>query len=110
MKDNKGLTPEKKEQLKGIMGSCLSPISWSLVSMDAREEERMKNIMTNKNKVINIDKKQEEKLFDNHMNTMFDLVDELLERENNDEELSEAEIAFLDAFMEYNEFLVGEEE
>ena len=33
---NKGLTPEKKEQLKELMGSCPSPISWSLVNMEER--------------------------------------------------------------------------
>lgn len=49
-----------------------------------------------------------EKLFDNHMTTMFNLVDELLERDN--EELTEIEEAFLDAFFEYNEFVAGEEE
>ena len=31
-----GLTPEKKEQLKELMGICPSPISWSLVSMEER--------------------------------------------------------------------------
>jgi hypothetical protein len=61
-------------------------------------------------KTININKKKEEKLFDNHMKTMFDLVDELLDRDNNDEELTEVATAFLDAFMEYNEFIAEEEE
>jgi len=31
-----GLTPEKKEKLKELMGSCSSPISWSLVSLEER--------------------------------------------------------------------------
>ena len=62
-------------------------------------------------KAIDINKKQEDKLFDKHMTTMFDLVDELLDRYNNgDDELTEAEEAFLDAFMEYNEFVSREEE
>lgn len=47
----------------------------------------------------------EEKLFDAHMDTMFNLIDELLERE----ELTEAENAFLDAFMDWNEFLDSQE-
>jgi hypothetical protein len=59
-------------------------------------------------KAIDINKEQEDKLFDNHMKTMFDLVDELLERDDN--ELTEAEEAFLDAFFEYNEFVSGEDE
>lgn len=43
---------------------------------------------------------KENKLFDAHMNTMFDLVDALCERE----ELTEAEQAFLDAFLSYMNF------
>jgi hypothetical protein len=39
---NKGLTPEKKEQLKELMGSCPSSISWSLVSMEERHRNRMR--------------------------------------------------------------------
>ena len=31
-----GLTPEKKKQLKELIGSCPSPISWSLVSLEER--------------------------------------------------------------------------
>jgi hypothetical protein len=61
-------------------------------------------------KVTNINKKQEDKLFDKHMNTMFNLVDELLDRDNNGDELTEVEEAFLDAFIEYNEFVSREEE
>jgi hypothetical protein len=62
------------------------------------------------NKLTNINEKQEDKLFDTHMQTMFNLVDELLDRYNNDEELTEVEEAFLDAFMEYNEFIAGEDD
>jgi len=51
-------------------------------------------------------KKLEEKLFDNHMQTMFDLVDELMERD----ELTDVEESFMDAFMEWNDFLCGDEE
>jgi hypothetical protein len=43
------------------------------------------------------------------MKTMFQLVDELLDRYN-DKELTEIEEAFLDAFIEYNECIAGEEE
>jgi len=62
--------------------------------------------MTNANKITDINKKLEEKLFDNHMQTMFDLIDELLERE----ELTETEDSFVDAFMEWNKFLCRDDE
>jgi hypothetical protein len=62
-------------------------------------------------KVTDINKKQEDRLFDKHMETMFDLVDELLDRDNGvDDNLTEGEEAFLDAFFEYNEFVTREEE
>jgi len=57
--------------------------------------------MTNKNNITNISDKLEEKLFYTHMQTMFDLVNELLERE----ELTEAEDEFLSAFIKWNNFL-----
>lgn len=36
MNKNKGLTPEKKEQLKELIGICQSPISLSLLCMEER--------------------------------------------------------------------------
>ena len=61
--------------------------------------------MSNKNKVTNLNEKLEEKLFDKHMNTMYDLADELIERE----ELTEIEESFLNAFMAWNDFLCKDE-
>ena len=61
-------------------------------------------------KVTDINDKLERKLFDVHMQTMFDLTDELLERYNDGDDLTEKEDAFLDAFMEWNNFLVEKEE
>jgi hypothetical protein len=52
-------------------------------------------------------KELEDKLFNAHMDSMYALVDELVEIDP--EDLSEAENNFLDALMEWHEFLDGQE-
>lgn len=64
--------------------------------------------MTKKNKITDLKQKKEEKLFDNHMTTMYALLDELLERD--EEDLTEAENNFIDALLEWNNFLCDQEE
>lgn len=77
---------EKKQILKELLDSCP---------------------LTKKDKVTDLNKKLEDKLFDAHMNTMYDLFDELLERDA--DELTEAEDNFVDALINWHRFLNNQE-
>jgi hypothetical protein len=63
--------------------------------------------MVKKNKVADLNKKLEDKLFNAHMDTMYALVDELIEIDP--EDLTEAENNFLDALMEWHRYLDSQE-
>lgn len=86
-KGKNGLTPDKKEVLKNLMGSVKLPEPSNLSSADEKRDEASL-------------------LFNSHMNTMYDLVIELSKRKI----LTDAEEKFLDALDAWNEFCCGDEE